>query len=195
MRPAGTSTGLRFALGERLVGTGATSTETALVLGSAVAAAVALPLLAWFQGAEWSAAQWLVAAFLAGDLVGGVAANASPPARRYYFRADRTRRDHLTFVAVHLVHVAVFTWLFLGSAWEVGAAIGVGLMAAAALILSVPVHLRRAAAMLCLVVGIVAAGASDFALGMEWFVPVLLLKLLVCYLLGDVPAAPSQESA
>lgn len=182
--------GIGRALSDRLLGPGASSAEIALALGSAALAAVALPALAWRSGVEWSMLQWVVATALAADLAGGVVVNASAPARRFYFRAGRSNADHLGFVALHLVHILLFTWLFIEEKWWLGLVISAGLLIAAAVIRSAPLHLRRPISMLAVLVAMVATSAISIAPGLEWFVPVVMLKLLVCYLLGDVPAVP-----
>jgi hypothetical protein len=193
-RASGSRSGRRWvgsALSNRLLGPGASRGEVGLALGAAATAAVALPALAWRAGVEWSALRWGVAALLAADLVGGVVVNASSPARRYYFRAGRTTRHHLGFVALHTVHVVVFAWLFAGGSWLVALALSGLLLGGAVLIRSSPVHLRRPVALLGVLIPLAALSGGSIAPGMEWFVPVLLLKLFVSYLLGDVPAATS----
>jgi hypothetical protein len=177
-------------MSDRLLGPGATRPEIALALGSALVAASLLLALARVRGLGWSTGQSLAAAVLAFDLVGGVAVNASAPARRYYFGPGRGPASHLGFVAAHLAHVAVFAWLFREGDWSFAAALSLGLLGAAGVVLAAPGYLRRPVAMLALTLGVVLSTAAEPAPGMEWFVPVLLLKLIVCYLLGDVPAAP-----
>jgi hypothetical protein len=65
------------------------------------------------------------------------------------------------------------------------------LLLAAATVRATPLHLRRGVAMLFLTAAIVAAPVTAQDPGIGWFVPLLALKLLVCYLLGDVPAEPA----
>jgi len=146
--------------------------------------------------ADWSAVQWVGATLLAFDLFGGVAVNASSAARSYFFRAGRTTRHHLVFVVLHVVHVAAFSWLFREGDPVFTAVVGTGLLVSALGILVTPVHARRPVAMLFMTLGtVLSLAAEDPVSGMEWFIPVLLTKLLVCYLLGDVPAAPEPAPA
>lgn len=174
-----------------MVGPGATRGEAALALGAGVAAALVLPLLARTDGAAWALGEAVVAAVLAFDLAGGVVVNASGPGRRHHHRSGRTERHHLGFVALHTVHVGVVAWLFAAEPIAWGAAVSVGLLLATAAVRATPLHLRRGVAMLFLTAAIAAAPAVAPDVGTGWFVPVLALKLLVCYLLGDVPAAPT----
>ena len=183
------------ALSDRLLGPQADRQDAVLAFGSALLLTSLVIASAGTRGVEWSMAQWGAAAVLAFDLFGGVAVNASPPARRYYFRPERGPADHLAFVAVHIVHILAFSWLFRGGDWIFAIAVALGLVLAAAVILFTPEYRRRPVAMLLLTLGVVLSTAVDPTPGMEWFVPVLLIKLLVCYLLGDVPAAPRTGGA
>ncbi len=175
---------------DRLLGPGASPAETTLALGSGALAALLLPLPALRPDVPWSPVQVAVAAVLAFDLFGGVAVNASAPARRYYHRPGRNPSHHLGFVALHSVHVAVVAWLFRDSDWGYAAGVSAGLLACAALVVKSPPYLRRPVAMLSLAAALVMAPVAVPTAGLDWFVPVLFLKLLVCYLLGDLPPAP-----
>lgn len=189
-----TPTSAGRALSDRLLGPGATAGEVAMALGAAATAAVVLPMSAAWSGVEWTTLQRLLAALIAADLAGGVVVNASAPARGYYFRPGRGEAHHLGFVALHGVHIALFAAFFATGGATTAAVMWGGLLLGAVLIRAVPVHLRRATAMLCLLTGIVAWQALGSAPGAEWFVPALLLKLLVCYLLGDVPGTARPAS-
>lgn len=187
---------LATALGDRLLGPGASRAETALALGSALAAAVGLPWMALDGGVGWSPVQTAVAALLAFDLVGGVAVNASTPARRHYHRAGRGARHHLAFVGLHAVHVAVVAWVFRGGDVAYAVFASMGLVIAGGIVLATPVAMRRAVALLGVVAAVALGPLAGETPGLAWFLPVLALKLLVAYLLGDVPATvPATVSA
>jgi len=179
-------------LADRLLGPGAGPAETSLALGSGVLAALLLPLPALRPDVSWSPVQVAAAAVLAFDLFGGVVVNASTPARRYYHRAGRKSSHHLGFVALHSLHVAAVAWLFRDSDWGYAAGVSAWLLACAALVVKAPPYLRRPVAMLSLAVALGVAPVAVPTAGLEWFVPVLFLKLLVCYLLGDLPPAPGR---
>lgn len=187
--------GALAAVSDRLLGPGAGRDEVALALGAGLAAALLVPLLAARQGADWTPALAAVAGLLAFDLVGGVVVNASGPARRYYHRPGRGAPHHLGFVALHALHVAAVAWLFRGGDARFAVAVTAGLVAAAALALAAPPHLRRGVATLAVAAAAVLAPAASPMPGMDWFVPVLFLKLLVCYLLGDLPPTPDRPQA
>jgi hypothetical protein len=181
------SGGVRRALLDRLLGPGATRAEAALALGAGLALALAVPALAHARGLGWSAAQSVVAGLLAFDLFGGVAVNASDAGRRFYHAPGRRTRDHLAFVAAHVLHVVVLAWLFRDGDWGYAALFSALLLASAALILAAPAEVRRPAALLIYAAIVFTAVTVTVPTpGMEWFIPVLFLKLLVAYLLGTV---------
>jgi hypothetical protein len=184
--------GLRRALFDRLIGPGAGSAEVGLALASGLAAAVLVPALAQARGADWSAAQLVVSGLLAFDLFGGVAVNASEAARRFYHRPGRGRGDHLAFVAAHALHVVLVAWLFRASDSGWAAGLSAVLLAAAAGILFTPRPHRRAVAMLAYAAVVLGLSPLSPTPGMEWFVPVLFLKLLLAYLLGTLSAAAEE---
>lgn len=181
--------GLRRALFDRLIGPGAGAAEVGLALGAGVAATLLVPALAHARGAGWSAVQLGVAGLLAFDLFGGVAVNASGAARRFYHRPGRGARDHLAFVAAHTLHVLLVAWLFRASDWGWAAGHSAVLLTAAAGVLLTPRPHRRAVAMLAFAAVVLVLAPLSPTPGMEWFVPVLLLKLLLAYLLGTLSAA------
>lgn len=131
--------------------------------------------------------QLAVAALLALDLVGGVVTNATAAAKRWYHRPGQGFRQHFGFVAVHL-HPFLVAWLFLDGNWGFGAIVYGYLLLAALLILWPPLYIQRPLAMVLWLVGLLI-GLYGVALpaGLEWFVPVFYLKLLVSHLLKELP--------
>ncbi len=180
--------GLAGAL-DRFIGPGASPAEIALQFGVAAAAAVGAFLYArWVGVPSWSWLHYAVAVLLAFDVMGGVVTNATASARRWYHREGRTARHHMTFVLAHGAHLIVVWLLFAGRdvLWLAGAALY--LIVAAALILATPRYLQRAVA-LSAFAGVLALclHAWPQPSGLEWFLPLFYLKLLVSYL----PADPS----
>ncbi len=180
--------GLAGAL-DRFIGPGASPAEIALQFGVAAAAAVgAFLYAAWVGVPSWSWPHHAVAVLLGFDVMGGVVTNATASARRWYRREGRTARHHMTFVLAHGAHLVVVWLLFAGrdALWLAGAALY--LIVAAASILATPRALQRAVALSAY------TGALALCLyilpeppGLEWFLPLFYLKLLVSYL----PADPS----
>ncbi len=171
---------------DKFIGPGQTRAEAWLVLAPALAAGAGLAWYASAQNLGWSTVQTLVAVLLALDLMGGVTANATRAARRWYHRPGQGTRQHLGFVAVHAVQLFLVAWLFRGMDWLFFGVLYAGLMAASAWVLAMPRYIQRPAAML-FYTGFVMLGLYAFSPtpGMEWFVPVFYLKLLVAHLLSD----------
>lgn len=170
---------------DRIVGPGATRAEWALNVMPAVLAAMLAPIYAWFMDVNWSTFAYGVAALLALDMVGGVVTTATASGRRWYHRASLGAAAQMGFVGLHLLHLLLVSWLFLG--WDPFWVLAAGgwLLFAALAIVSAPAYLRRPLAMLGYAVALMLA---LFVLpqpeGLEWFLPLFYLKLLVSHLSG-----------
>lgn len=171
-------------LWDRLVGPTATVAEQALTLGFATVATAVVCGYAIAAGLGWSWLQLLVVAVLVFDVAGGITANATASGRRWWHRPELSDRDHFRFVAAH-VHPFVLAALFVGVTWT-GAAIVYGyLLVAAAVVLRVDPSIRRATSLALVALWLlVAPYAAVMPVGLEWFVPLLYLKLLVSHLVG-----------
>ena len=129
-------------LGDRFIGPGATRTESASILLWAVLCAAGILAYALVAGLGWSALQLVVAALLAFDIGGGVPANAANCAKRWYHRPGQGIQDHFAFPLVH-VHPFALTLVFPGFGWETATIIYAYLLIAAAIILVIPLYLKR----------------------------------------------------
>lgn len=177
---------------DKFVGPGATDAEQWLMLIPTVIAGIAAPVYAIYADLGWSTMQLLVAALLAFDLVGGVITNATATAKRWYHRPEATFRDHLQFVAVHFLHPLLVAWLFLGGDWAYVAVVYGYLMLATVLILKVPLYLQRPFAYTFYLLALLLAFyVLPQPPGLEWFLPVFYLKLLVAHLVTEAPFAPA----
>lgn len=178
-------------LWDHLVGPGATRAENLLVLGSAAAGTAATgAYLAWRGAAPALVAVGCVLAF---DLLGGVVSNATETTKRWYHRPETGVLRHLGFVLSHVLHVLVAAWLFRGGDWAFFAVTSAYLVAAAGVLAGTSTYLKRPVAMLCY---LGALGLWIYLLGptpgLEWFLPVLFLKLLVGHMVPELPwRAPS----
>ena len=127
--------------------------------------------------------------------MGGVVTNATSSAKHWYHRAAQGFRLHAGFVCIHLLHLLVVSWLYLAFdvAWFVIA--GGYLLCSATVELSGPQYLQRPVA---LAVYACALLLSIYVLrqplGLEWFLPLFSLKLLVSHLPKEEPYRPSRES-
>jgi hypothetical protein len=171
---------------DKLIGPGATTAEAGLILGTALAAGLAVPVYAVSHALGWSGWQHLAAALLAADIAGGVVANGALPAKRWYHRPGQGFRQQMGFVLAHGLHLFVAAWLFQGMDWTYFSGYYAYLIGAAWLVLRAPARLRQPAA-LALVTGAVLLDSLGLppAAGMGWFVPLLFVKLLAGHLVGS----------
>lgn len=182
--------GLAGAL-DRFFGPGTTPAEAWLEGAFSVAAGAALPIYALLKGLEWTPIQYLIAALLAFDIVGGIVTNAASSAKRWYHRQGQGFRAHYGFVAFHVVYVLLVAWLFRSMDWGFFGAVSLYLLGTAYLVLKMPLYLQRPLA-LGLLAGSFLLGTYVLSptRGLEWFVPFLVLKLVVSHLLREEPYRP-----
>ena len=177
--------------GERpdwLYGTGASLVEKGVVWLTVVAALPVIVLVEQRSGVEWQWWHWLLAVGLAADVVGGVVANSLAPAKRLYHQApggsssvvQRVLRNHLAFAALH-VHPFLVVAVFPGEEWAWAAGWYVAALLGMAVVLAVPLRLKRPAAMGIATVAVLVATAADGPDGIAWLGPVLVLKLVVAH--------------
>ena len=183
---------------DQLIGPGATPAEITLQLLPPIAAMIAAPAYALTLPMEWSGWQLGVISVLGFDLVGGVLTNATSAAKRWYHRPGQGWRQHLAFVMLHFVHIAVVALFLRGGDWPFFFAISGYLLGASVLILRVPRYLQRPVALG--LYGLSSLGDRYCWMptpGMEWFLSLFFLKLLVSHLLYETPyqPEPSQQSS
>ena len=169
---------------DRFIGPGATPQESWLQLMVPLLTAVSV----WIWAPPWSPLQLVVAIVVAADLAGGIVTNATASAKRWYHRPGQGKRQHLSFVALHFIQLTLFSAVFMefDLAWI--AASGGCLMLASWLIVSAPLYLQRPIAMTLFAVSLML---SEYWLtvpqGLEWFLPLFYLKLLLSHLLKEAP--------
>jgi hypothetical protein len=173
---------------DKFVGPGQTSLEFWLILIASLIAGLAAPLYALRTGLGWTAVQLTVAALIALDLAGGVVTNATSTAKRWYHRSGQGWLQHMQFVAVHALHLILVAWLFRDGDWLYFCIFYAYLLAASLVITRVRLYLQRPMALLLLVGALLLdIYALPPTAGMQWFVPVFFLKLLVSHLLKEAP--------
>jgi hypothetical protein len=169
---------------DRFIGPGATTAELWLQFLPAVIAAIAAPLYALTLPHAWTPLQLGLIALLGFDCLGGVLTNATTTAKRWYHRPGQGGRQHLAFVSVHILHIGLVALLFRGGDWGFFVLVSGYLLMAAIAILRSPLYLQRPVALG--LYGLALLGDRYLlspTLGLEWFVSVLMLKLLVSHLL------------
>jgi hypothetical protein len=168
---------------DRFIGPGATCAELALELISALGGAAAMLIYAVTALPNWNAVQVSVATLLAFDLTGGVVTNATVSAQRWYHRAGQGFKQHFAFVAAHMAHVFIVAALFRAGEWRYALIWSGLLLIATTIVLIAPKYLRRAIALLAVCAALaISLYAFSPTPGLEWFMPVLFLKLLGSHL-------------
>jgi hypothetical protein len=181
---------------DTFIGPGVTRAELILELVVSLAGGLLMLAYALTQPLGWTGWQIALAVLLAFDLAGGVVTNATSTAKRWYHRPGQGFRQHFTFIAVHGIHLALVAWAFRAGDWDWAIGWYTFLMLASLLILWLPLYLRRPVAFSVFGLGLLFALYLDTPVpGLEWFIPVFLLKLIVSHLLREEPYRPENEGA
>lgn len=180
---------------DKFVGPGATAAEEWLQLVGGVALTAMLGVLLYLRRdtLDWSPLQIALVALFAFDLIGGVITNATSAAKRWYHRAGHdTLRAHLQFVAIHGLHLFVVAAAFREMDWAYFTIHYVYLLLATIIISRTPLHVQRPVSM-ALYCGALLLAFYAFApvVGLEWFLPLFYLKLLVSHLVKEAPFTPA----
>jgi len=180
---------------DRFVGPGATKAEELLqlILGGAIA--IGGVVLFWLaQGQTASIWQWLFVAVLAFDIGGGIVTNSTSAAKRWYHRPGHGRLQHFGFVAAHLVHIGLMAFLFADAPIAYALALGGMLMISTVLVLFSPLYLQRPMAVGLAMIVIMAGQLPLFDIaGLNWFIPALMLKLILGHALKEAPFQPGDR--
>lgn len=178
-----------------LCGTGATPAERLLAYGMATLF-TGIVLVANFYRDDPIAVGWSITllAFFAFDIAGGAVANMLNSCKRFYHgnlqsgegRGARLAKNPTVFTAIH-IHPIIAAYFFQGSVlnaivWYVLLQISV------AVILALPLYLRRAAAT---AITVLALFGSQLILplgaGLEWFIPCLYIKMVLGHAVQEEP--------
>lgn len=176
-------------------GTGATQAERTLVWVFGLLGAAMLIWHWWAASLPWAWWQYALAVLLALDVLGGVVANALNSCKRFYHSPLQPQetgftalaKNHLAFAAFH-VHPLIIGVIFGRMNWVYGLSWYILLVASAAIILRLPLYLRRPAALGLIVLALLL----NFYLivpvmGFEWFVPALFLKIVYGHSVREEP--------
>jgi hypothetical protein len=176
---------------DKFVGPGATAAEEWLQLGGGLLVAMLLGLFLFLRREtfEWSGLQTAIAALLAFDLIGGIITNATSAAKRWYHRAGHdSLRDHLSFIALHALHLLLVAAVFRDMDWAFFVVMFGFLLLATVAIVRSPLYLQRPLAFTLFCVGFLIGTYLFVPVpGLEWFAPFFFLKLLVSHLVKEAP--------
>jgi len=174
--------GLRGAW-DKFIGPGASALEEWVALVPAFLFSMVILSAAYYKQVDWHSGLYIAAWFLAFDMVGGIATTATKAAKRWYHRPGRTWRNHAAFIAPHIAHIALFSWLFVEHSVLFFICYTSLLLIGTIVILISDVSIRRSVAHTTVFL-IIAIGQQSFAVDplMVWFVPALFIKLFASYL-------------
>ena len=186
--------GLAGAL-DKFIGPGATRAELTLQFGLPALAAIAAPLYASHVVENWSWLQYAVCCILAFDTAGGIITNATSSAKRWYHRAGQGFKQHFGMASVHLVHLLVVSWLYLAFDVRWFLVSGGYLLVGSAVVLWVSQYLQRPVALIVFGCALlISLYVLPQPVGLEWFLPLFYLKLLVSHLPKEEPYRPPSEA-
>jgi len=178
---------------DKLIGPGATKAEKNLQLYVPFAAGLGLAYWAFITELEWSWAQYLIAGLLTVDIVGGIITNSTSSAKRWFHREGQGFTQHMGFIFVHFVQLSMYSWAFLDFDIVWVAVVGGYMVFACTVILKTPLYLQRPVALTAYSLSIVLSTYwFDAPQGLEWFLPLFYLKLLVSHVLREEPYRPVQ---
>ena len=182
-----------------LLGAGATRVEKVLVFGIAIAGtAVVLLSVALTDASAWQWWQYLVAAILALDLLGGVVANGLGSAKRAHHASipkpkefgGRLVRRPILFAVLH-VQPIVAGLLFPGAGWWWGVAWYLVTLAGVVAVRNVPLYLQRPIALFWVTGVAIAAPLVASPVGLGWLPVIMALKLVLAHAVREEPYRPT----
>lgn len=178
---------------DQLTGPGAEKAE--VVLQFAVAALAAIAAGIWFA-TRGSGNIWMLvlSIFLAFDIGGGVITNATSTAKRWFHRPGRSVWSHLGFQLAHLIHIAAVSFLYGDARWMLLFILSGVLIAGSGIVLLTPLYLKRPVAFgLYAAILAVVPQLVEVPAGLEWFIPLFYLKLILGHLLPEEPYRPESN--
>ncbi len=180
---------------DKLIGPGATKAEKNLQWYVPLVAVAGIVFWGLYQGYEWSLGQYVLAALLTLDMLGGIITNSTSSAKRWFHREGEGFKAHMGFIALHFIQLTLYSWLFLGLDLIWVAQVGGFMMLSCAAVLLTPLYLQRPTALtlysLALVLSLYVFEAPAH---LEWFLPLFYLKLLISHILREEPYRPESES-
>ena len=187
-----------------LIGAGATRAERSLVW---IASAIGAGYVAWQwatgEPGNWSWWQYIVAAAIWADLVGGAVANAASSTKRQYFGPLVTPprgftvvlRSPIAFASLH-IYPFLIALLYPGDAWVWAIAAYLAMLIPVIVVdRFTPQYLQRPMAMLLFVVSLIALLVFFTApAGWEWVAIPYLAKLILAHGVKEEPYRPREDS-
>jgi len=180
---------------DKFVGPGATSAEEYIQIGVGALIALGCVFIFWVErGTSASVLQWVFVVFLALDIGGGIVTNSTSAAKRWYHRQGHGMSKHMTFIGAHLIHIGLVALLFSTQPIMYAAVVSLLVLACAIIVLVAPLYLQRpiAVGLTMFIILIAQLPLFDMA-GLNWFVPALMLKLILGHGLKEAPFQPEHR--
>lgn len=176
---------------DKLIGPGATKAEKNLQLYIPFGAAILLVFYGYIAQYDWSWSQSLIAGLLTVDIIGGIITNATSSAKRWFHREGQGFKQHMSFILTHFTQLSLFSYVFMEFDLMWIAMAGGFMLLACAVILKTPLYLQRPVALMLYSLSmIVVINSFDAPQGLEWFLPLFYLKLLISHVLREEPYRP-----
>ena len=174
-----------------LIGPGATRAEIVLVSLAGLLGGLVFILYQYFVGLGWDLLQLIVGAVVAFDIAGGVVANSTSTAKRWYHRKEQGFKQHFGFILVHFIHPLLITVFFTSFDWIFFITIYGYLLVSSLIVLGVPLYLKRPVSVL-MISGAILVNAYILVPipGFEWFIPIFMLKLVMGHIVREEPYRP-----
>ncbi len=176
---------------DELIGPGATHGEIILVLVCSILGGSLLIFYQYVMNLGWNLVQIIVGAVIAFDIGGGVVANATSTAKRWYHRQGHGTKQLLGFIVIHFIHPILITIFFTQLDWIYFITVYGYLLISAGIVLATPLYLKRPMSMV-MVSGAVILNSYVITVipGFEWFLPIFILKLVVGHIVREEPYRP-----
>lgn len=180
---------------DKFCGPGATRLE--MILQSVV------PIFAGFVAAYygylgefgWSVTQYLICFVIGFDIMGGIITNSTSSGKRWYHRAGQGFTEHMFFILLHFIQITTIACLYMDFDLLWIFTVGSYLVVASTVILIIPLYLQRPVAFTLYSIAIVLSiYLLETPVGLEWFLPLFYLKLLVSHILREEPYRPDNEA-
>ncbi len=178
---------------DHLVGPGATKAELALQFGFALLGAISIFLYHHFAMLGWNPFQVAVAVWLAFDICGGIATNATGAAKRWWHRKGRGFKEQLLFGLAHFYMPLLVNLAFFPGDYSFFLVVYSYFALAVFVLLMSPLYLRRTVGFILYSVSLLLSFVVVLPHGMQWFIPFFFLKLLLSLLMREEPYRPLSE--
>ena len=185
--------------GDPLFGAGATISEKSLAYVVGVAGALIIVNVAWSTGADWNVWQYIIAAVIAFDVVGGVVANGLNSAKRDHFGPPSATAQSafgrlvnmpVVFTALH-VHPIIVGVIYPPHLWWWGPLWYLAILAGVVFVRSAPLYLERPAALAFCALAVMTAAFNPNPELWGWLPVMLSLKLVLAHAVQEEPYRPA----